>query len=309
VLIAGTGRSGRRAGERSVFDRPGRTLEAADELSREERVFVSRLKTAHAIEAPERISRMHSQTTSPVPAPARPRRLVSSASASAASAPALSRASSPDWAALQPQGSYARWGQPLFNRVLLALVLPVAVPLGCAIALVNWVAFRDVRRIFFVQPRMGWRRTPFSLIKFRTMREVSGGNFEAWTNGEQARVTRLGRLLRNTHLDELPQVLNVLRGEMNFIGPRPEMLEIEAWATEHIPEFSSRLAIKPGLTGWAQITQGYTGRDIPAYVHKLALNRRYLEEFSLLTDLEILARTALWMLRGRGWSWNASARR
>jgi lipopolysaccharide/colanic/teichoic acid biosynthesis glycosyltransferase len=100
----------------------------------------------------------------------------------------------------------------------------------------------------------------------------------------------------------------VLRGEMSFIGPRPEMLEVEQWASEHVPNFVQRLAIKPGITGLAQVTQGYTGRDVGAYAKKLAINLAYIERMSLRFDLEILARTGLWMLRGKGWDWQKQAR-
>jgi len=89
---------------------------------------------------------------------------------------------------------------------------------------------------------------------------------------------------------------------MSLIGPRPEMIPTERWAARHVPGFCERLALKPGLTGYAQITQGYTlDGDERAYREKLRLNRRYREELSPGFDSAILARTVLWMLRGRGW--------
>jgi lipopolysaccharide/colanic/teichoic acid biosynthesis glycosyltransferase len=109
-------------------------------------------------------------------------------------------------------------------------------------------------------------------------------------------------------LDELPQLYNVLRGEMSFIGPRPEMVEVEAWASDQIPGFTERLAIKPGITGLAQVTQGYTPRDVDAYRRKLAINREYLATLSMSRDLGIVVRTALWMLRGRGWKWRTGSK-
>ena len=122
--------------------------------------------------------------------------------------------------------------------------------------------------------------------------------------GGRRAASRLGRFLRSSHLDELPQLLNVLRGEMSFIGPRPEMVEVEEWACANVPGFLERMVIKPGITGLAQVTQGYTPRDVEAYRRKLAVNRAYLRRYGLRTDLAILARTAVWMLRGRGWKWN-----
>ncbi|MFM7298964.1 MAG: sugar transferase, partial [Planctomycetota bacterium] len=86
-----------------------------------------------------------------------------------------------------------------------------------------------------------------------------------------------------------------------------EMVEVEQWAAAEVPGFTERLAIKPGITGLAQVTQGYTPRDVAAYRRKLAINREYLASLSFPRDMGILARTALWMLRGRGWKWRGSS--
>jgi lipopolysaccharide/colanic/teichoic acid biosynthesis glycosyltransferase len=120
-----------------------------------------------------------------------------------------------------------------------------------------------LRRVLFAQTRVGWRGRLFVLYKFRTMVDGPGD--------DRARVTRFGRLLRNTHLDELPQLWNVLRGEMCLVGPRPEMLATERWAAERCPEFVERLVLPPGSPGCAQITQGYTDEgDEAAYREKVA---------------------------------------
>lgn len=213
----------------------------------------------------------------------------------------------PDWHALAPRGLYAECARPALDYLLLALVAAPALVIGVLVVLANGLAQRSLSNAFFVQPRIGHRGRVFNLVKFRTMREAHDGNFAAWSGGDQARVTAFGRFLRNAHLDELPQLVNVARGEMSFIGPRPEMLEVEAWASEHVEGFTSRLAIKPGITGLAQVTQGYTGRDVGAYAEKLAINRAYLERMSFAFDLQILARTCLWMLRGKGWDWQKQA--
>ena len=91
---------------------------------------------------------------------------------------------------------------------------------------------------------------------------------------------------------------------MSFIGPRPEMVDIEYWAAKEIPGFSQRLAIRPGLAGLAQITQGYTGHDVGAYSEKLDINLAYMDGMSFLLDAKIVLGTAVWMVRGKGWSWN-----
>jgi lipopolysaccharide/colanic/teichoic acid biosynthesis glycosyltransferase len=191
--------------------------------------------------------------------------------------------------------TYARYGRPVLRTALLALVLLPTLALALPIAALNALVFGP-RNVLFLQPRVGRHGRVFRIVKCRTMRgtDVEGP--------DDARVTRLGRFLRSTHLDELPQLWNVLRGEMDLIGPRPEMLSIDAWARARIPGFRERNAVLPGLTGLAQITQGYVERDEHAYRLKLELDRRYLARFSLAQDLAILAGTALWVLRGRGWT-------
>lgn len=219
-----------------------------------------------------------------------------------AEAPGLFAAAT-DWEALRPRGLYPRLGRPLVNALLLAITLPIALPPLLLLTLLNACACGGLRQAFFVQRRVGYRGRVFRIVKFRTLRATGSSSMSSWSNGQDAlRVTGLGRILRNTHLDELPQLWNILRGEMTFIGPRPEMLAIEEWAATHVPGFAKRLALKPGITGFAQITQGYTGRDVGAYRKKLEINEIYRRNVRLGVDLEILARTVAWMLRGRGWS-------
>ena len=200
------------------------------------------------------------------------------------------------WDALEPTNVYAR---RVRGPLLYSLALVLAVPACCLalpIVLVNWFVHRRLAHVLFSQERVGRHGRVFSILKFRTMLSEPGD--------DQSRVTRFGRFLRGTHLDELPQLLNVLAGDMALIGPRPEMVSIERWANERLPGFAERLVFRPGITGWAQITQGYTAaQDEAAYARKLAINSAYRERLSLGTDLEIVFRTALWMLLGRGWKW------
>lgn len=227
------------------------------------------------------------------------------APASAGERAVASRRCAEEWEQLEPRGFYARVGRPLFHGSVIALVLPVVAAFALGVALIQLVLHRDPRRILFVQSRVGRRGRVFRIFKFRTMRDAPTSVYDSWSHGlDRQRVTRFGRFLRNSHLDELPQMLNVLRGDMSLIGPRPEMVEIEAWASEHVPEFSTRLVLRPGITGLAQITQGYTGRSVEAYAEKLRWNELYRERLSFRTDLAILVGTVLWMVRGRGWQWN-----
>ncbi|MFT4538015.1 MAG: lipopolysaccharide/colanic/teichoic acid biosynthesis glycosyltransferase [Planctomycetota bacterium] len=209
-----------------------------------------------------------------------------------------------DWVALTPRSTYARIGQRVLELCVLTLAAPIALPIGALVWIANSIGSRSLRDAFFVQPRIGHRGRVFSILKFRTMSPAPASDMDSWsTGGDQMRVTRFGRLLRNSHLDELPQLINVLRGEMHLIGPRPEMVEVEAWACEKVAGFSERLAIRPGITGYAQITQGYTGRDVGCYEKKLQLCREYQNRISLKTDLGLVLGTVVWMLRGRGWKW------
>jgi len=200
--------------------------------------------------------------------------------------------------------AYLGAGQRLFDLGLLLLVALPALAVALPIALLNLVVFRDPRRVLFLQERVGRDGTSFRILKFRTMADAKDA-FLSWGAGEdRLRVTRFGRLLRNTHLDELPQLVNVLRGEMSIVGPRPEMVEVDAWALEHVPGFRDRNVARPGITGLAQVTQGYASKCAESYSRKLSLDRMYCRRASLGLDLRILLRTFVWMARGKGWSYH-----
>jgi lipopolysaccharide/colanic/teichoic acid biosynthesis glycosyltransferase len=234
--------------------------------------------------------------------PYRSRAPLALAAARSSARAALSRArrAPPCWDELAPRTPYARFGRPLLRLVLLALCLPPSLALALPIAVWNARVF-GLRRILFRQRRVGRHGRVFWILKFRSMHGDDGA-CDAWRAGEDgARVTRFGRFLRNTHLDELPQLVNILRGEMDFIGPRPEMLAVDEWARARIPHFEERYAVLPGVTGLAQVTQGYAPRELSEYRRKLELDRLFLACSSFALDLEILARTALCMARGRGW--------
>ena len=208
----------------------------------------------------------------------------------------------PDWESLEPRGLYPRLGKPLLRVALFIATFPVALLIAIPIAIVNAILFGSPRHIVYRQRRVGFRGRTFIIYKFRTLRDSSEAEFDAWSEGNDlTRVTRFGLFLRTTHLDELPQLWNILRGEMDFIGPRPEMLEIDRWARERIPNFRERNALQPGVTGYAQVTHGYAHRDPAAYARKLWADQHYRRNLTLALDLTILMRTLIWMVRGRGW--------
>ena len=153
--------------------------------------------------------------------------------------------------------------------------------------------------VFHVQRRIGENGREFNLLKLRTMSadaEAQGAKFAAHRD---PRVTRVGRFLRATRLDEFPQLLNIVRGDMSFIGPRPERPEFELDLEAKIPHFRSRLLIKPGLTGWAQIKSGYAS-TIPDMTRKLEYDLYYIKNRSFRLDLQILAGTFGTVIGWRG---------
>lgn len=145
--------------------------------------------------------------------------------------------------------------------------------------------------VVFRQTRPGLRGEPFTIYKFRTMRDVAGVNGTVLPDAD--RLTRLGRALRTTSLDELPELWNVLRGDMSLVGPRPLLLEHLPLYT---PEQARRHEVRPGITGLAQVS----GRNRLGWAERFALDVRYVDDRSLALDARILARTLVVALRGRG---------
>src|SRR5690606_8449600 len=140
---------------------------------------------------------------------------------------------------------------------------------------------------------------PFRMVKFRTMRldaEAGGAAFAA--NGD-ARITKTGRFLRKFRLDELPQFWNVLRGQMSIIGPRPEQVAFARDFEGEIPLYGLRHSVPPGITGWAQVTQGYAA-SADETLEKLRYDIYYIKHLSLVTDVKVLLRTAATVLTGFG---------
>ncbi|NBX16225.1 MAG: sugar transferase [Proteobacteria bacterium] len=144
----------------------------------------------------------------------------------------------------------------LLRRLTAVAALTFALPLLTAVAAAIWIA--DGRPIFFRQVRVGFRGKPFKLLKFRTMKNDAEKDGPQWSSGTgDPRAFPLGRFLRRTHLDELPQLWNVICGDLCIIGPRPERPEFHDILKSQIPHFDARTRVKPGITGWAQIYSGY----------------------------------------------------
>jgi lipopolysaccharide/colanic/teichoic acid biosynthesis glycosyltransferase len=154
--------------------------------------------------------------------------------------------------------------------------------------------------IFYLQIRCGRAGRLFSIFKFRTMSIDAEQDGQArWATKGDQRITRVGRFLRQTRLDELPQLLNVLRGEMSIVGPRPERPEFVEMLQEEVPFYRTRLMVKPGLTGWAQIHYDY-GNSVEDALIKLQYDFYYLRYWSVWLDLYIIFRTLGVVFRFRG---------
>lgn len=177
--------------------------------------------------------------------------------------------------------------------ILVSLILLTAFsPLLLLMALI--IRLTSKGPIFFVQERVGFMGKPFQMYKFRTMVEgaVSQGLGYDVTQ-DDARITSIGRLLRTTSLDEIPQLFNVLKGEMSLVGPRPTLTyQVEQYA----PEQRRRLLVPPGITGLAQVS----GRNLIPWSRRIELDLQYIDQYSLLLDLKICLRTILVLLGGKG---------
>ncbi len=181
----------------------------------------------------------------------------------------------------------ARYGRlkRMADLALSAAVLPAFLVVTPFVWLGNLVANRG--SLFFRQERVGHDGKPFSIIKFRTM---SGADTKRWTSADDERITSFGRLLRRTHLDELPQVVNVLRGDLSWVGPRPEQVHYVEDLRDKLPFYDVRHLVRPGVTGWAQVKYGYADDEHDA-LEKLQYEFYYLRHQSLRLDGRILART------------------
>lgn len=184
----------------------------------------------------------------------------------------------------------------LADLLLSACGLVILSPLLALIALS--VRLSGPGPILFVQMRQGRFFEPFRMYKFRTMRHETNADEGGFTRVADSRVTRVGRVLRRTHLDELPQLLNILRGEMSLVGPRPETVEFARRMDDELPLYELRYLVRPGVTGHAQLKQGYAMDTVLDTREKLSYDLYYLCNFSMRMDIQLLIRTFLFLIRG-----------
>jgi exopolysaccharide biosynthesis polyprenyl glycosylphosphotransferase len=174
--------------------------------------------------------------------------------------------------------------------------LLLAAPLLAVIALA--IKLESEGPVFFVQERIGLRGRPFPMLKFRTMRMADASRDGLWGRDNASRVTPVGRVLRKYRLDEIPQFINILRGDMSLVGPRPEMASNVASFSATIPFYDLRHEVRPGLTGWAQVKAGYS-MSTQEVTRKLCYDLYYIKHLSLAFDLRILFDTVKFVLSGK----------
>jgi len=194
-----------------------------------------------------------------------------------------------------PSNLYLRMKRAI-DLVLALLLLPFLGPVILAAAVL--IKLDSPGPVFFLQERMGFRARVFTMYKLRTMR-TNMPDGQRFTEADDPRITRIGHFLRRYRIDELPQILNILKGDMSWLGPRPEAVELADWYSTEIPFYIYRHAVRPGISGWAQVNQGNVAK-VDAATVKLQYDFYYIKNFSPVLDLLILIRTVGTILTGFG---------
>ena len=184
------------------------------------------------------------------------------------------------------------------DLVISLLLLVVLAPVAALVAIAVWL--ESGRPLLFLQGRVGLNGRTFQIIKFRSMwQQLAPPANQTWTADEDPRITRVGRFIRKFRLDEIPQLINVLLGDMSLVGPRPEQPELAQMLEQQIPYYDQRHKLRPGITGWAQVKCGY-GATVQASRMKLEYDLFYIKHLSVMLDSAILLETAKVLLSGRG---------
>lgn len=178
----------------------------------------------------------------------------------------------------------------VLSFLLLILVIPIII-LACIAIIVEIRA-----NPFYTQERAGLNGRIFKIYKLRSMYVDAEKDGHKWASENDDRIIKVGKFIRKTRIDELPQLINIIKGEMSFIGPRPERPEFIQEFLKGIPDFNDRLLVKPGITGWAQVNGGYSLTP----KEKLVLDKYYIENEGFKLDLLILLKTIIVVFTGDG---------
>jgi exopolysaccharide biosynthesis polyprenyl glycosylphosphotransferase len=184
-----------------------------------------------------------------------------------------------------------------FDLFAVVVSLPIVIPVMLLIALMIKLDSRGP--VFFIQKRVGREDKVFRMIKFRSMYPDSESSGAQFADEMDSRITRAGKFMRRFRLDELPQILNILMGHMSLVGPRPEQICFVTRFEQEIPFYSYRHSVRPGITGWAQVTHGYAA-DTEATTEKLERDIFYIKYMSFWLDFSILVRTFRILFTGYG---------
>jgi len=209
----------------------------------------------------------------------------------------------PSWLYLSEgfrESTFRRATKRLFDIVVSLLILPLAAPFMLIAMVAILMEGKGRGPILYRQVRVSENGKPFEIYKFRSMRsDAEGDGVARWASKNDSRITRVGAILRKSRFDELPQLLNVLKGDMSFVGPRPERPEFVEQLAAVIPYYDERHRVKPGLTGWAQIRYPYGASEEDGR-EKLQYDLYYVKNYSMLLDFLILLQTAEVVLLGKG---------
>lgn len=193
--------------------------------------------------------------------------------------------------------NYIRISRAL-NLAISSILFILLFPAGMLFALLHRLFSRGP--LFYIQERVGMNRKTFNLIKFRTMRLDAEKNGACFAEKNDSRVTAIGRIMRQLRIDEIPQLINVIKNDMSLVGPRPEREVFVKNLESLIPYYHLRFLIKPGLTGWAQVKGEYAGHNIEDHKGKLEYDLYYIKNRSIVLDLLILLKTSRTILQARG---------
>jgi sugar transferase (PEP-CTERM system associated) len=206
----------------------------------------------------------------------------------------------PSWLIFSSNTKRGRFWQTVrraFNITLALLGMVLSFPI--AVLTVLAIKLDSRGPIFYTQERVGKNGVPFTIIKFRSMRTDAEKDGPQWSGAGDARITRVGKFIRATRIDELPQFINVLRGDLSFVGPRAERKFFVDQLSQKIPFYEQRHLVEPGLTGWAQVNYGY-GSTVEDALQKFQYDLYYIKNASLLFDLWIMLKSIKIVLLGRG---------
>jgi sugar transferase (PEP-CTERM system associated) len=195
------------------------------------------------------------------------------------------------------QGALRTFVKRVFDIVSATVLLAVSAPIMLVTALA--IRLESPGPLIYRQQRVGLDGRAFSVIKFRSMRNDAERDGPQWASANDARVTRVGSFIRRLRIDELPQLVNVLLGDMSLVGPRPERPVFVEQLTQRIPFFAVRHSVKPGITGWAQVRYAY-GATVEDSQEKLQYDLYYVKNHTLFLDLVVLFETVGVVLTGKG---------